>query len=256
MLNRLWTISHMQALFLKCFWTPHIFCQTLIRQPHIFTLTKFIIKKYIYQAECLLRIMLIFLYTLCLDFTWLSLKNTMKALMYTENIWSHAVNPYAIYDVTCWLNFGNLSIKKIFQIHKQNNNTIFSHFQYVLCLFYLRVSLFCLPLCIINHPSICHEIPHLPDTQKGRLCLFFIWTVGDGARCLAAAECSGVTVLLTGHDEHPQMKDEAWRILERGAPLDLLLQEYTQWMRGGKTSSAGISFLLIVSLGESDAVFR
>lgn len=100
---------------------------------------------------------------------------------------------------------------------------------------YLSVSLFCLSLCIINHPSICHEIPHLLDTQKGRLCLFFIWTVGDGARCLVAAECSGVTVSLTGHDEQPQMKDEAWKILERGAPLDLLPQEYTQWMRGGKS---------------------
>ncbi|CAK6956284.1 Hypothetical predicted protein [Scomber scombrus] len=43
--------------------------------------------------------------------------------------------------------------------------------------------------------------------------------VGDGARCLAAAECSGVTVLVMGHDEQPQMKDEAWRILGRGAPL-------------------------------------
>lgn len=51
--------------------------------------------------------------------------------------------------------------------------------------------------------------------------------MGDGARCLAAAECSGVTVPLTGHDEQPQMKDEAWKILERGAPLDLLPQEYT-----------------------------
>lgn len=52
--------------------------------------------------------------------------------------------------------------------------------------------------------------------------------MGDGARCLVAAECSGVTVSLTGHDEQPQMKDEAWKILERGAPLDLLPQEYTQ----------------------------
>lgn len=32
--------------------------------------------------------------------------------------------------------------------------------------------------------------------------------MGDGARCLAAAECSGVTVPLTGHD----MKDEAWSV--------------------------------------------
>ena len=79
--------------------------------------------------------------------------------------------------------------------------------------------LFCLLLCIINLYPICHEIPHLLDTQKGRLCLFFIWTVGDGARCLAAAECSGVTVLVTGHDEQPQMKDEAWRIFgKRGTP--------------------------------------
>lgn len=79
--------------------------------------------------------------------------------------------------------------------------------------------LFCLPLCIINLHPICHEIPHLLDTQKGRLCLFFIWTVGDGARCLAAAECSGVTVLVTGHDEQAQMKDEAWRIFgKRGTP--------------------------------------
>lgn len=88
------------------------------------------------------------------------------------------------------------------------------------------LALFCLPLCIINLHPICHEIPHLLDTQKGRLCLFFIWTVGDGARCLAAAECSGVTVPVTGHDEQPQMKDEAWRILGRGAPTDLLPQEY------------------------------
>lgn len=82
------------------------------------------------------------------------------------------------------------------------------------------------PFCIINLRPICHEIPHLLDTQKGRLCLFFIRTVGDGARCLAAAECSGVTVPVTGHDEQPQMKDEAWRILGRGAPHDLLPQEY------------------------------
>lgn len=44
--------------------------------------------------------------------------------------------------------------------------------------------------------------------------------MGDGARCLAAAECSGVTVPVTGHDEQPQMKDEAWRILGRGAPCE------------------------------------
>lgn len=50
--------------------------------------------------------------------------------------------------------------------------------------------------------------------------------MGDGARCLAAAECSGVTVPVMGHDEQPQMKDEAWRILGRGAPHDLLPQEY------------------------------
>lgn len=92
----------------------------------------------------------------------------------------------------------------------------------------------CLPLCIINLHPICHEIPHLLHTQKGRLCLFFIWTVGDGARCLAAAECSGVTVPVTGHDEQPQMKDEAWRILGSGAPLDLLPLEYPRWRRGGK----------------------
>lgn len=55
----------------------------------------------------------------------------MKALIHTENVWSRAVNPYALYDLTCWLNFHNLSIKKIFQIHKYNNNTIFSHFQNV-----------------------------------------------------------------------------------------------------------------------------
>lgn len=36
--------------------------------------------------------------------------------------------------------------------------------------------------------------------------------MGDGARCLAAAECSGVTVPLTGHDERPPMKDEAWNV--------------------------------------------
>lgn len=63
------------------------------------------------------------------------------------------------------------------------------------------------------HP-ICHEIPHLLDTQKGRLCLFFIWTVGDGARCLAAAECSGVTVPVTGHDEQP--RDEGWGVEDFG----------------------------------------
>lgn len=49
--------------------------------------------------------------------------------------------------------------------------------------------------------------------------------MGDGARCLAAAECSGVTVAVMGHDERPQMKDEAWRILGRGAPHDPLPQE-------------------------------
>lgn len=45
---------------------------------------------------------------------------------------------------------------------------------------------------------------------------------------MAAAECSGVTVPVTGHDEQPQMKDEAWRILGRGAPHDPLPPEYTR----------------------------
>lgn len=147
-----------------------------------------------------------------------------------KKIWNHVVKN-AVFNGTHWVNSRKLSIQHIIQKHKQYSNTILSHFHNV-PLFY-PLPLFC--LCIINHPSICHEIPHLLDTQKGRLCLFFIWTVGDGARCLAAAECSGVTVPLTGHDEQPQMKDEAWRILERGAPLDLLLQEYTRWMRAGKT---------------------
>lgn len=36
---------------------------------------------------------------------------------------------------------------------------------------------------------------------------------------MAAAECSGVTVPVTGHDEQPQMKDEAWRIFGKsGTP--------------------------------------
>lgn len=43
---------------------------------------------------------------------------------------------------------------------------------------------------------------------------------------MAAAECSGVTVPLTGADEQPHMKDEAWRILGRGAPHDLVPPEY------------------------------
>lgn len=104
------------------------------------------------------------------------------------------------------------------------------YFNYTSLYFSSSLSLFCLPLCIINLHPICHEIPHLLDTQKGRLCLFFIWTVGDGARCLAAAECSGVTVPVTGPDEQPQMKDEAWRILGRGAPHDLVPQEYPPLM--------------------------
>ena len=107
------------------------------------------------------------------------------------------------------------------------------------------------PSCIIHLHPICHEIPHLLDTQKGRLCLFFIWTEGDGARCLAAAECSGVTVLVTGHDEQPQMKDEAWRILGRAAPLDLLPQEHPHWSEPWKVSSesllAGISSYFLIS---------
>lgn len=80
---------------------------------------------------------------------------------------------------------------------------------------------------------ICHGIPHLLDTQRGRLCLFFIWTVGDGARCLAAAECSGVTVPLMGHDERPPMKDEAWSVFGGGGmagaqPDDRLPPEFTR----------------------------
>lgn len=50
--------------------------------------------------------------------------------------------------------------------------------------------------------------------------------MGDGARCLAAAECSGVTVPVMGHDERPHMKDEACRILGRGATRDLLPQGF------------------------------
>lgn len=34
---------------------------------------------------------------------------------------------------------------------------------------------------------------------------------------MAAAECSGVTVPVTGHDEQPQMKDEAWRIFGKSS---------------------------------------
>ncbi len=57
--------------------------------------------------------------------------------------------------------------------------------------------------------TICHTIPHLLDPEESRLCLFFIWTEGDGARCLAAVECSGVTGPAMGHDELGLMKDEA-----------------------------------------------
>lgn len=61
-----------------------------------------------------------------------------------------------------------------------------------------------------NSPhTICHKIPHLLDPEESRLCLFFIWTEGDGARCLAAVECSGVTGPAMGHDELGLMKDEA-----------------------------------------------
>lgn len=40
------------------------------------------------------------------------------------------------------------------------------------------------------------------------------WEMEPGV--LAAAECSGVTVPLTGHDEWPPMKDEAWSVLGGG----------------------------------------
>lgn len=134
----------------------------------------------------------------------------------------------------CFTNMGEASVAQPSQTHVLISTT-YPHPPS--SLFKLPAFSAVLSLMYKNTPHpICHEIPHLLDPQNGRLCLFFIWTERDEARCLAAARCSGVTAPVTGHDERAQMKDEAWRILGRGAPHGLLPLEYPRRSGRGKLS--------------------